>query len=60
MNSNETFTVGHSIENTFVVIPEFENALPQLGHGTEEIVGPGSRKDSCGRNILSWIGAFAG
>ena len=29
-----------------MVIPQFGNALPHLGHNTAEIVGPQDRKDS--------------
>ena len=39
-----------------MVIPEFGNALPQLGHNTAKIVGPEARKDTYKRKILSWIG----
>ena len=31
---------------SLMVIPQFENALPHLGHNTAEIVSPQDRKDS--------------
>ena len=39
-----------------MIIPEFGNALPQLGHNTAQIAGPEARKDNYRGKILSLIG----
>ena len=38
-----------------MVITEFWNPLPQLGHNMAEIVDPEAREDNNKRLILSWI-----
>ena len=38
-----------------MVIPEFGNALPQLGHNTAQIFCPDARKDNYKRKILSSV-----
>ena len=41
-----------------MVIPDFGNVLPQLGHNMTLIVSPETRKDNYKRKILSWIDTY--